>query len=56
MTMTEHEKELAGQEYDYRDPELQMMIAYGQKYSRIINTTTDMDERANLNKWGKGLL
>ena len=27
--MTEHEKLLAGQDYDYRDPELQKMIAQG---------------------------
>lgn len=29
--MTEHEKLLAGQEYDYRDSELQQMIARGKK-------------------------
>ncbi len=31
MTMTEHEKLLAGQEYNYLDPELQTMMANTKK-------------------------
>ncbi|MCH5465497.1 maltose acetyltransferase domain-containing protein [Levilactobacillus tujiorum] len=34
---TEHEKLLAGQSYDYRDPELQQLIARGRKYLAVIN-------------------
>lgn len=44
--MTEHEKLLAGQNYDYRDPELQKMIARGKKWLAVINTTQDVDQRS----------
>lgn len=43
--MTEHEKLLAGQEYDYRDPELQQMIVRGKKMIQEINSQTDVKER-----------
>jgi len=36
---TEHEKLLAGQDYDYRDPELQGILARGRKLVTAINTT-----------------
>ncbi|MGX6428515.1 DapH/DapD/GlmU-related protein [Levilactobacillus yonginensis] len=38
--MTEHEKLLAGQDYDYRDPELQGILARGRKLVTAINTAT----------------
>jgi len=43
--MTEHEKLLAGQDYDYRDPELQELLARGRKLVRLMNTTQDVTER-----------
>lgn len=43
--MTEHEKLLAGQDYDYRDPELQQMISHCRELVGIINTTTDLKKR-----------
>jgi len=60
MAMTEHEKLLAGQEYDYRDPEIQGMLAKARKLVGVINTTSDMNERQNaikdlLNKTGQDL-
>lgn len=45
MTMTEHEKLLAGLDYDYRDPKLQEMLANGRKLVQTINTETDPDKR-----------
>ncbi|WP_318766438.1 maltose acetyltransferase domain-containing protein [Lactiplantibacillus carotarum] len=45
MTLTEHEKLLAGQDYDYRDPELQALLANGRRLVNVINTTTDMGQR-----------
>jgi len=59
--MTEHEKLLAGQDYDYRDPELQSLLAKGRKLVSLINTTQDMDERAKaikelFGKVGTGLV
>lgn len=45
MTMTEHEKLLAGLDYDYRDPELQQMLAKGRKLVQTINTEIDPDKR-----------
>ncbi|WP_300558068.1 sugar O-acetyltransferase [Companilactobacillus sp.] len=45
MTMTEHEKLLAGKDYDYRDPELQQMLANGKQLIQEINTETDADKR-----------
>lgn len=59
--MTEHEKLLAGQDYDYRDPELQGMITAGKELVTIINTTTDLEKRAKvihelLGNAGKGLV
>ncbi|MHC9536725.1 sugar O-acetyltransferase [Dellaglioa sp. BT-FLS60] len=43
--MTEHEKLLAGQEYDYRDPEIQQMLARGKSLINTINTTIDQEQR-----------
>ncbi|MFC6294913.1 DapH/DapD/GlmU-related protein [Lactiplantibacillus daoliensis] len=59
--MTEHEKLLAGQDYDYRDPELQSLLAKGRKLVSLINTTQDMAERAKaikglFGKVGTGLV
>lgn len=59
--MTEHEKLLAGQDYDYRDPELQGLLAHGRKLVSLINTTQDVTERANaikdlFGKTGTGLV
>lgn len=45
MTMTEHEKLLAGKDYDYRDPALQTMLAKGRRLVQVINTTTDLVTR-----------
>lgn len=45
MAMTEHEKLLAGQDYDYRDPELQQMLSKGRKFVQTINTETNIDKR-----------
>lgn len=45
MAMTEHEKLLAGLDYDYRDPELQQMLAKGRKLVQTINTETDLNKR-----------
>lgn len=60
MSKTEHEKLLAGQEYDYRDKEIQGMLAKARQLVGVINTTTDMDERQTaikglFNKTGKDL-
>lgn len=44
--MTEHEKLLAGKDYDYRDPELQQLIARGKALLRVINTSQDTGQRA----------
>lgn len=59
--MTEHEKLLAGQDYDYRDPELQGLLARGKKLVSLINTTQDVTERTNaiknlFGKTGAGLV
>lgn len=43
--MTEHEKLLAGKDYDYRDKELQQMIAKGKRLVQAINTETDQATR-----------
>ncbi|AVK63805.1 transferase [Lactobacillus sp. CBA3606] len=43
--MTEHEKLLAGQDYDYRDAELQGLISRGKGLLATINTATDMEKR-----------
>ena len=45
--MTEHEKLLAGQDYDYRDPELQQLLAQGRKLVNLINTPQDVTARAD---------
>lgn len=46
MTMTEHEKLLAGQEYNYLDPELQTMMANTKKDLATINDgKTSLDVR-----------
>lgn len=45
MAMSEHEKLLAGQEYDYRDPELQQLIARGHRLIEDINTSSDQTKR-----------
>lgn len=46
MTMTEHEKLLAGKDYDYRDPELQAMLSNGRKLVKQLNESTDPTEKA----------
>lgn len=38
LALTEHEKLLAGQDYDYRDPELQHLLARGRQLVTQINT------------------
>lgn len=38
LALTEHEKLLAGQDYDYRDPELQHLLARGRQLVAQINT------------------
>ena len=43
--MTEHEKLLAGQDYDYRDPELQGMIQNAKNLIYDLNHETDQDKR-----------
>ena len=44
--MTEHEKLLAGKDYDYRDPELQTMLSNGRKFVKQLNEATDPTEKA----------
>ncbi|MQS89713.1 sugar O-acetyltransferase [Companilactobacillus mishanensis] len=44
--MSEHEKLLAGQDYDYRDPELKGMIKRGRELLHTINTTSDLEKRS----------
>nr|WP_240332220.1 sugar O-acetyltransferase [Pediococcus pentosaceus] len=46
--LTEHEKLLAGQEYDYRDPEIQKMIQRARKMAVEINQEVDMEHRRAL--------
>lgn len=46
MTMTEHEKLLAGRDYDYRDPELQQILTNGRQLVNQINTETNIDKRS----------
>lgn len=58
--MTEHEKLLAGQEYDYRDEEIQKMLKDARKLVEIINTSQNIDDRQAaikdlFNTTGKGL-
>lgn len=48
--MTEHEKALAGQEYDYRDPELQGMIKRGQRLIGQLNGEADPEQRQRIIK------
>lgn len=45
MSKTEHEKLLAGEDYDYRDPEIRQMLANGRKYNQLVNTETDPIKR-----------
>lgn len=45
MAKTEHEKLLAGLDYDYRDPEIQSMLQKGRKLVTDLNTTTDFNEK-----------
>ncbi|WP_207302779.1 maltose acetyltransferase domain-containing protein [Olsenella sp. Marseille-P4559] len=42
---TEHEKLLAGEDYDYRDPEIQQMIVSARKRVRRLNGTDDPAEQ-----------
>lgn len=58
MTMTEHEKLLAGHEYDYRDPEIQAIMGNCRRLLQIVNQATNLDKRqaaiqAMLNQVGK---
>jgi len=48
MTMTEHEKLLAGKDYDYRDPELQAMLSNGRRLVKQLNESTDPTEKATI--------
>jgi len=45
MSMTEHEKLLAGQEYDYRDPEIQDIMGNCRRLLQIVNQTSDQTKR-----------
>lgn len=45
MTMSEHEKLLAGQDYDYRDPEIQALLKKGRELIQVINTEKNPDKR-----------
>lgn len=45
MTKTEHEKLLAGQEYDYRDPELRAMLAKARQLLPLVNDLSNPDKR-----------
>lgn len=45
MTKSEHEKLLAGEEYDYRDPELKGMIAKAHRLLPVINDLSDPEKR-----------
>ncbi|GFO98838.1 hypothetical protein IMAU30049_00586 [Lactobacillus helveticus] len=45
MTKTEHEKLLAGEEYDYRDLELRKMIAKAHRLMPVINDLSDLEKR-----------
>lgn len=45
MTKTEHEKLLAGQDYDYRDSEIQNMLAKARQLNLIVNQETDFSKR-----------
>lgn len=45
MTKTEHEKLLAGQNYDYRDSEIQKMLAKARRLNQIVNQETDFSKR-----------
>lgn len=48
MEMSEHEKELAGQEYDYRDPELQALIKNGRQLIEQLNSENSPNERTKI--------
>ena len=48
MTKTEHEKLLAGEDYDYRDPMLQEMLHDGQKLVQRLNQTTNLSEKKTI--------
>ncbi|MFC6177015.1 maltose acetyltransferase domain-containing protein [Companilactobacillus huachuanensis] len=50
MTMTEHEKLLAGKDYDYRDPELQTMLSNGRKLVKRLNESTDPAEKVTISE------
>lgn len=47
---TEHEKLLNGQDYDYRDPELQEMLESARSTVRELNETLDISTRQKLMK------
>ncbi|KAF0336476.1 sugar O-acetyltransferase [Pediococcus acidilactici] len=48
--LSEHEKLLAGKDYDYRDPEIQTMIQNAQNVTKEINQTQDFSKRMTLFK------
>lgn len=48
--LSEHEKLLAGKDYDYRDPEIQTMIQNAQNVMKEINQTQDFSKRMALFK------
>lgn len=45
MAKNEHEKLLAGEEYDYRDPEIGAMLAKARKLMPVVNDLSDMNKR-----------
>lgn len=48
--MTEHEKLLAGQDYDYRDPELQRMIRNAKQLISKLNNETEKNKKQAIAK------
>lgn len=50
MAQSEHEKLLLGQEYDYRDPELQGMLSKGKRLVQQLNSETEPQQRLAIMK------
>lgn len=50
MAKSEHQKLLAGEEYDYRDPEIQQMLKQCRRYLQQLNTATDPTTRQQITK------
>lgn len=45
MTKTEHEKLLAGEEYNYRDPGIRQMLSRARKLLPQVNDLNDLEQR-----------